>query len=175
MWECLFHVLNTSQVFKWTPQVWLPLVNPASIKTSLNKLMLCYMYSVPLKPGTLQYNWTNQSCINATYSSENFFEFCFVMLIDSEFQMMYFITRKLLGFSKCCWGCNCSKTTHYAQNYLFDFFIVFLLCYSLKFFQQSLQAALHFCVHKCGSRPFSKWRDMHSLDAHEALYTVFWL
>ena len=26
----------------------------------------------------------------------------------------------------------CSKTTHYAQNYLFDCFIVFLSCYSIK-------------------------------------------
>jgi len=38
----------------------------------------------------------------------------------------------------------------------------------LKFFQQSLRAALHFRSREYGSRPLSKRRDTHSLDAHDA-------
>ena len=44
-----------------------------------------------------------------------------------------------------------------------------------KFFQQSLWAALHFRSRKYGSRPLSKRRDTHSLEAHEAQFAVFWL
>jgi len=51
---------------------------------------------------------------------------------------------------------NRTETTHYAQNYLLNCFIV---CYCIilsKFSQQNLRAALHFRSRKYGSRPLFK-------------------
>jgi len=95
--------------------------------------------------------------------------------------ILYFIICKLLGFpeisclsvAKDVYLNDCSKTTHYTQKYLLNCFIVFLSCYSFKFFQQSLQTVLHFCLHKYGSHLLSKWRDMYSQDIHEAYSMLF--
>ena len=92
------------------------------------------------------YYWTNHPCINATYSVLwKCFEFCFVMLLDSELWIIlvrliaHFIICELLGFPKIRYWVlprmylnYCSKTTHYAQKYLLNCFIVFLSYYSFK-------------------------------------------
>jgi len=43
----------------------------------------------------------------------------------------------------------------------------------LKFFQQSLRAALHFRYHKYRSRPLLKWQDAYFLWAWQAYFAVF--
>ena len=49
-------------------------------------------------------------------------------------------------------------TNYYSKQHIMHkiSFIVFLSHHSLKFFQQSIRAALHFCLHKYGSRPLFK-------------------
>ena len=90
---------------------------------------------------------------------------------------MYFIIYELLVFPEICCKVlpsSCSKTTHYAQKYILNCFIVFLSCYS-KILPANFRSALHFHLCKYRSCPLFKQRDMHSLDAHEARYAIFWL
>jgi len=83
----------------------------------------------------------------------------------------------LLSVAKDAYLNNCSKSTHYAQNYLLNCFIVCLLYYSLEILptkpQVSLKSGFHLRSHKYGSRPLFKQWDTHFLGAYETQYSVF--
>ena len=81
----------------------------------------------------------------------------------------------LLSVSKGVYLNNYSQTTRYTQKHLFHCVIVFYTVILWKFFQQSIQAALHFRSCRYRSRSHFKRWDMYFLWAWQAYFGVFQL
>jgi len=88
----------------------------------------------------------------------------FIILITCNFRNMY---------------SNVAKGVYFKQPKHRNIFLAVLLSFYpiilWKFFQQSLQATLHFRSCKYRSHPLFKWRDTHFLWARKAYFAVFQL